>query len=77
MNALVSYPEPTTETAPARRRFRIAAAMAREGGGIAILPTAQEQSRNGDIEFPYRYDSHFHYLTGFAEPHAWLVVTCA
>ncbi len=75
MNALVSDPEPNTEPAWVRRRARIAEAMARVGGGIAILPTAAEQSRNADSEFPYRYDSHFHYLTGFAEPQAWLVVT--
>jgi Xaa-Pro aminopeptidase len=75
MNALVCESEPTHEEAPARRRSRIARAMASAGGGIAILPTAPEQSRNGDSEFPYRYDSHFHYLTGFAEPQAWLVIT--
>jgi Xaa-Pro aminopeptidase len=26
--------------------------------------------RNGDIEYAYRQDSHFHYLTGFPEPEA-------
>ena len=75
MNALVSDSEPITLPASARRRSHIAQAMARAGGGIAILPTAAVQMCNGDSEFTYRHDSHFHYLTGFAEPQAWLVVT--
>ena len=36
--------------------------------GIAILPAAPVRHRNGDIEYAYRQDSHFHYLTGFPEP---------
>jgi len=43
--------------------------------GIAIIPTAPEQQRNRDSDFPYRADSYFYYLTGFTEPQAWLVVT--
>ena len=35
---------------------------------IAILPAAPVRHRNGEIEYAYRQDSHFHYLTGFAEP---------
>jgi Xaa-Pro aminopeptidase len=58
----------------AQRRWRIASAMASMGGGVAIIPTAPERQRNGDSDFPFRYDSHFHHLTGFAEPHAWLVL---
>lgn len=37
---------------------------------IAILPAAPETIRNRDVEFPYRQDSDFHYLTGFPEPEA-------
>jgi Xaa-Pro aminopeptidase len=37
---------------------------------IAILPAAPVRHRNGDIEYAYRQDSHFHYLTGFPEPDA-------
>lgn len=44
------------------------------GDGIAILPTAPEQHRNGDAHYPYRFDSSFYYLTGFAEPEAVLVL---
>ncbi|MDI1245962.1 MAG: aminopeptidase P N-terminal domain-containing protein [Rhodoferax sp.] len=43
--------------------------------GVAIIPTAPEQQRNRDSDFPYRADSYFYYLTGFTEPQAWLVVT--
>ena len=43
-------------------------------GGIAIVPTAAERPRNRDNDHPYRFDSYFHYLTGFGEPQAWLVV---
>ncbi len=42
--------------------------------GIAVLPTAPEQIRNGDAHYPFRFDSHFHYLTGFDEPEAVLVL---
>ena len=39
-----------------------------------IVPTAPERQRNGDNDHPYRHDSDFHYLTGFAEPGAWLLL---
>ena len=42
--------------------------------GIAVIPTAPEALRNGDAHYPYRFDSHFHYLTGFDEPEAVLVL---
>jgi Xaa-Pro aminopeptidase len=44
------------------------------GGGVAVIPTAPEQVRNRDSTFPYRSDSYFHYLTGFPEPEAVLVL---
>ncbi|MCS6765216.1 MAG: aminopeptidase P N-terminal domain-containing protein [Candidatus Protistobacter heckmanni] len=47
---------------------------ARMPEGIAILGTAPEVARNGDSEFPYRHDSYFYYLTGFAEPMSTLVL---
>jgi Xaa-Pro aminopeptidase len=37
---------------------------------IAILPTNPEQLRNRDVDFPFRPDSDFYYLTGFPEPQA-------
>ncbi|MGZ5205420.1 MAG: aminopeptidase P N-terminal domain-containing protein [Caldimonas sp.] len=56
------------------RRARLAALLRSGGGGVAIVPTAPEQQRNGDNDHPYRHGSDFHYLTGFAEPGAWLIV---
>ncbi len=56
----------------AARRARLAAAM---GEGIAVIPTSPERVRNRDTHFPYRYDSHFYYMTGFPEPEAVLVLT--
>ena len=37
---------------------------------IAIVPAAPVRQRNRDIEYVYRPDSDFYYLTGFAEPEA-------
>ena len=53
------------------RRSRLAEAMRT---GIAILRTAPEQLRNRDAHFPYRFDSYFHYLSGFPEPESVLVI---
>jgi Xaa-Pro aminopeptidase len=54
------------------RRRRLARTM---GEGVALIPTAPERIRNRDTHFPYRFDSHFYYLTGFAEPEAALALT--
>ena len=35
---------------------------------IAIVPAAPVRLRNNDVEYAYRQDSDFFYLTGFAEP---------
>lgn len=50
------------------RRKRVLEAMTARGGGVAIQPTAPERLRNRDSEYPFRFDSHFYYLSGFAEP---------
>jgi len=50
------------------RRSRVLDAMAARGGGVAIQPTAPERVRNRDSEYPFRFDSHFFYLSGFTEP---------
>jgi Xaa-Pro aminopeptidase len=42
--------------------------------GVAVLPTASEKVRNRDAFYPFRADSYFHYLTGFDEPEAVLVL---
>lgn len=48
-----------------RRRKELMALM--DADSIAILPAAMIHKRNGDVDFPYRQDSDFYYLTGFAE----------
>jgi len=55
----------------AARRVRLAQAMQ---SGVAVVPTAPERVRNRDSHYPFRFDSHFWYLTAFAEPDAVLVI---
>lgn len=43
-------------------------------GGIAILPAAPVRTRSRDVEYRFRQDSDFYYLTGFAEPDAVAVI---
>ncbi len=56
------------------RRAELARRMQPLGGGVAIVFNAPERMRNRDSEYAYRHDSHFHYLTGFDEPHSVLVL---
>ncbi|WP_126446740.1 aminopeptidase P N-terminal domain-containing protein [Sulfuricystis multivorans] len=56
------------------RRQRLLDRMTASGGGVAVIPTAAEHIRNRDTHFPFRADSYFHYLTGFPEPEAVLVL---
>ncbi|HKK22316.1 MAG TPA: Xaa-Pro aminopeptidase [Pseudohaliea sp.] len=56
----------------ARRRRKFMALM--EPNSIAIIPSARQQYRNRDTEYPFRQDSDFLYLTGFPEPDAVLVL---
>ncbi|PHM20189.1 MAG: Xaa-Pro aminopeptidase [Curvibacter sp. PD_MW3] len=62
-----------TSSLYAQRRARLAQQLGADG--IAIIPTAPEHLRNRDSEFLFRFDSYFHYLSGFGEPNAWLVIT--
>merc|ERR1712000_232847 len=41
---------------------------------IAIIPSAPPTIRNRDVEHPFRQDSDFYYLSGFAEEHAVVVL---
>ncbi|HEX5462904.1 MAG TPA: Xaa-Pro aminopeptidase [Steroidobacteraceae bacterium] len=50
----------------ARRRRALLKVMGRDS--IAILPAAPVRHRNNDVEYAYRQDSDFYYLTGFDEP---------
>ncbi len=51
-----------------RRRRQLMRVLGKDA--IAILPAAPVRRRNGDIEFSYRQDSNFHYVTGFPEADA-------
>lgn len=48
-----------------QRRQRFMEAI---GDALAILPSAPVAVRSADVEFIYRQDNDFYYLTGFAEP---------
>jgi Xaa-Pro aminopeptidase len=50
----------------AKRRRQLMRMMGRDA--IAILPAASVKQRNNDVEYHYRQDSDFQYLTGFDEP---------
>ena len=52
----------------ARRRRQLMRMMGRDA--IAIVPAASVKQRNNDVEYHYRQDSDFQYLTGFGEPEA-------
>ncbi|MBS0487602.1 MAG: Xaa-Pro aminopeptidase [Proteobacteria bacterium] len=56
----------------ARRRKQLMRIVGSDG--ICIVPAAPERVRNNDSHYPYRQDSDFHYLTGFAEPEAVLAL---
>jgi len=39
-------------------------------GNIALIGSASTRARNRDVDYPFRQDSDFYYLTGFNEPNA-------
>ncbi|WP_299197318.1 Xaa-Pro aminopeptidase [uncultured Amphritea sp.] len=56
----------------AARRQQLMDKMSPES--VAIIPSAGEVPRNRDVEYPFRQDSDFYYLTGFNEPDALLLL---
>ena len=56
----------------ARRRSEL---MQQIGKDIVIVPTAPIRNRNNDVDYAFRPDSDFYYLTGFNEPEA-VAVLC-
>lgn len=56
----------------AARRQRLMSQMS--PNSLAILPSAPVTVRNRDVEHPFRQDSDFYYLSGFAEENAVLVL---
>jgi len=59
----------------AARRAQLLGRM--QPGAVAVLGAAPEVPRNGDSDYPYRHDSHFYYLSGFAEPESFVVLVAA
>ena len=55
-----------------RRRKQLMRMMGKDA--IAIIPASPEYIRNRDVEYPYRPDSDFYYLTGYREPDAVIVL---
>ncbi|TNF87697.1 MAG: M24 family metallopeptidase [Gammaproteobacteria bacterium] len=55
-----------------RRRAALMNMMDEES--VAVVPAASPKIRNRDSEYLFRQDSDFHYLTGFSEPEAVLVL---
>ena len=45
-----------------------------EDHSLVIIPSAPPKNRSRDIEYRYRQDSDFFYLTGFDEPNSILVL---
>ena len=52
----------------AARRARVFEALEARGGGVMLVPAADEKLRNADNEYVFRQDSDFYWLTGFDEP---------
>lgn len=52
----------------AARRARVFEAMERLGGGVMLLPAADEKVRNADNEYLFRQDSDYAWTVGLDEP---------
>ena len=52
----------------ADRRARVFAEMERRGGGVMLLPAADERLRNADNEYLFRQDSDYAWTVGLDEP---------
>jgi len=63
-------PLPSREFKERRRRLM----KAMKKNSIAIIASAPAVIRNRDVEYPFRQHSDFHYLTGFHEPEAVVVL---
>ena len=74
--AQFDYPVYETDKMPpaefAKRREAVRSRMA--DGAIAFFFTNETMVRNNDVDFLFRGDSNFLYLTGFEEPDAVLVL---
>ncbi len=52
----------------AARRARVFEEMERRGGGVMVLPAADEKQRNADDEYLFRQDSDYAWAIGLDEP---------
>jgi len=52
----------------AGRRARILEEMEKRGGGVMLLPAAEERPRNADSEYVFRQDSDYAWAVGLDEP---------
>src|SRR5512142_215907 len=50
------------------RRAAVFEAMERAGGGVLLLPAAEERLRNADSEYLFRQDSDYAWAVGLDEP---------
>lgn len=57
-----------SQAAHAARRQELARIMGADA--IAVIAATPERNRNNDVDYPYRPNSDFRYLTGFTEPSA-------
>lgn len=67
-----STPASITSEAYRKRRERLMAEVPPDSA--ILVPAATLSVRNQDSEYPFRQDSDFHYLCGFPEPQAWLLL---
>jgi Xaa-Pro aminopeptidase len=55
---------------------RVGDMLRAQGGGVAVIFSADEVVRSADTHYAFRQNSYFRYLTGFLEPSAALVLVC-
>ncbi len=55
-----------------QRRAKLLAQVA--DNSVIVVCAGKEVTRSRDTEYAFRQNSHFHYLTGFPEPDAWLIL---
>ena len=48
--------------------------MEKLGDGVLIMAGATQSTRNSDVDYAFRQDSDFFYLTGFNEPDSFLIL---
>jgi len=53
---------------------RAAFSLKMDSNAVAIFPSKPVYLRNLDIDYPYRQESNFYYLSGFEEPHSLILL---